>query len=55
MPTSPGHQPIEPDSPNPQDPIYHRRKPDHPFHDERDDEVGDTDEDEDTGSDPWWM
>ncbi|WP_434515251.1 hypothetical protein AB6Q56_00450 [Dechloromonas sp. ARDL1] len=51
MPTSPGHQPIEPDSPNPQDPIYQRRKPDHPFHDE----VGDTDEDEDTGSDPWWM
>lgn len=55
MPTLPGHQPIEPDTPNPQDPIHHPRKPDHPVHDEREEDGIDTDDDEDTGSDPWWM
>jgi hypothetical protein len=55
MPTSPGRQPIEPDTPNPKDPIHHPHKPDHPFHDEREEEGIETDDDEDTGSDPWWM
>lgn len=56
MPNSPGHQPIDPDTPNPQkDPIHHPHKPDHPFHDEREEEGIETDEDEDTRSDPWWM
>lgn len=54
MPTSPGHQPIEPDTPNPKDPIHHPHKPDHPFHDEHEEGI-ETDDDEDTGSDPWWM
>jgi hypothetical protein len=54
MPTSPGHQPIEPDTPTPKDPIHHPYKPDHPSHDEREDGI-ETDDDEDTGSDPWWM
>jgi len=54
MPTSPGHQPIEPDTPNPKDPIHHPHKPDHPFHDEREDGI-ETGDDEDTESDPWWM
>jgi hypothetical protein len=55
MPTSPGHQPIEPDTPNPQDPILHPRKPDHPVRDEREEGGIDTDDAEDTGADPWWM
>jgi len=55
MPISPGHQPIEPDTPNPRDPIHHPHKPDHPFHDEREEEGIDPDDDEDTGADPWWM
>ncbi len=55
MPTSPGRQPIEPDTPNPKDPIHHPHKPDHPFHNERAEEGIETDDDEDTGSDPWWM
>lgn len=55
MPTSPGRQPIEPDTPNPRDPIHNPNKPDHPFHDEREEEGIATDDDEDTGSDPWWM
>lgn len=56
MPVSPGHQPTEPDTPTPQkDPIHHPHKPDHPFHDEREDEGMETDDDEDTASDPWWM
>ncbi len=55
MPTSPGDQPIEPDTATPQDPIHHPRKPEHPVHDECEDEGVDTDDDEDTGSDPWWM
>lgn len=55
MPTSPGRQPIEPDTPNPQDPIHHPRKPDHPVRDEREEGGIDTDDAEDTGADPWWM
>ncbi len=55
MPTLPGHHPIEPDTPNPKDPIHHPHKPDHPFHDEREEEGIETDDDEDTGSNPWWM
>lgn len=55
MPTSPGRQLIAPDTPSPQDPIHHPQKPDHPFHDEREDEGFETEADEDTGSDPWWM
>jgi len=55
MPTSPGRQPIEPDTPNPKDPIHHPLKPDHPFHDEREEEGVETDDDEDTASDPWWI
>lgn len=51
MPASP----IEPDTSAPQDPIHHPRKPDHPVHDECEDEGIDTDDDQDTGSDPWWM
>ncbi|WP_310494737.1 hypothetical protein [Dechloromonas sp.] len=55
MAISPGHQPIEPDTPNPKDPIHHPHKPDHPFHDEREEEGIETDDDEDTGANPWWM
>lgn len=54
MPTSPGHQPIEPDTPTPKDPIHHLHKPDRSFHDEREEGI-ETDEGEDTETDPWWM
>ena len=54
MPTLPGRQPIEPDTPNPKDPIHHPHKSDHPFRDQREENGFDTD-DEDAGSEPWWM
>lgn len=55
MLTPPGKTPIEPDTPKPIDPIHQPHKPDHPFHDELGEERGETDDDEDTGADPWWM
>lgn len=48
----PGHQPTEPDTSNAKDPIHHPHRPDHPFQDEREEEI---EMDEDTGADPWWM
>lgn len=55
MLTQAGNPPIEPDTPNPKAPIHHPHTPDIPFHDECEDQGIETDDDEDTGSDPWWM
>ena len=46
--------PIEPDTPAPKDPIHRPHQPDQPFHDEPGEEI-ETDDDEDTGAEPWWM
>lgn len=55
MPVTPSHNPVEPDTPNQKDPIHHPHRQDHPEPDHRDDEFPESEEDEDTDSDPWWM
>lgn len=47
--------PIEPDTPAPKDPIHHPHQPDRPFHDEPEEDGIETDDEEDTGAEPWWM
>jgi len=54
MPIAPGHHPVEPDTPDQQEPIHHPHKPDHPGPDHKDDDDGDEDEDDSCGE-PWWM
>ena len=53
MPTTPGHHPVEPDTPDQKEPLHHPHKQDHPGPDDADEEW---DEDEkDSCAEPWWM
>lgn len=52
MSVLPHQNPVEPDTPEPKDPIHQPHKQDHPGPDNKDDEL--PEDDEDTDSEPWW-